>query len=526
MALVFPSSVAVQVELSGAGGGWTVLNDVVWTPGIEVDYGIHGTNPSDKVASTGVMRFQLRNGPSNSSGTQGYYSPDHGSALSGWTVGIGVRLAIGYSGTTYYKFRGTIEAIEPSAGQYRLTRVLVTCVDWMDDASKMLISGVKVQPDRRTDQLLTSLITGAGYDGNDWNPVPFQPAATSYSTGEETLSYAFDNTEDENTTVMSELQKIANAEWGYIYVKGDTTQGGTLVFESRLERGETTSSALTLDDNDMGELTVRYSRDDVINQAKVTVHPRRIDTDLVVLFGLQTAPEIKKLETFDITANYRDPDQKAVRVGGTNMATPVASTDYTFNSASDGSGTDLTANLDVTVEFGSNAATVQIINGGVIGYLTKFELRGWGMYAYEPVVCVAADSTSQDTYGQKTIRLDVAYQESFGFGQSVAGYIVGQNKDPFARADGVKFTANYSSTLMTHALAREPGDRVSVTETLTGLSSVAHFINAVHLQIDGDYRLRCDWLLQPARSDEFWLLNVAGRTELSTTTRLAWGTTS
>ena len=139
MALVYPSAVTVEVELSGEGNGWTTLADVAARPGIQIAYGIQGNGPNDRVAGTGTMTFQLKNGLSNSVSTVGFYSPAHTSSLSGWDVGIGARLGITYSGTTYYKFRGLVEAILPSAGQFRQARVMVTCVDWMDESAKAFL---------------------------------------------------------------------------------------------------------------------------------------------------------------------------------------------------------------------------------------------------------------------------------------------------------------------------------------------------------------------------------------------------
>ena len=347
MALVYPTSVTVEIELSGVGGGWTTLSDVAAQPGIRASYGIQGNTPRDRVASTGTMSFQLRNGPNNSAATLGYYSPDHASKLSGWQIGIGVRLVIVYGGTSYYKWRGVIESIDPIPGQYREKRVLVTCVDWMDDAAKAMIRNIPTQTAQRTDQLLTTLVGGTGVSG-EWEGVPLQPGATSYSTGQETLEYAFDGSEDESTPVLTEIQKIANSEFGYVFIKGDTTQGSTLTFQNRVDRGAVASNAASLTDADMLQMVVHSSRDDVLNDVKVEVHPRRIDAAATsVLFTLEHTPEIKPGEEFKISAGYRDPDQKAERVGGTEMVTPVASTDYKFFAAEDGTGTDLVATVSV-----------------------------------------------------------------------------------------------------------------------------------------------------------------------------------
>lgn len=477
MALVYPTSVSVQVELAGVGGGWTTLADVLAQPGIRIGYGIQGTTPRDRVASTGTMVFHLRNGQSNSVATLGYYSPDHASKLTGWGVGIGIRLAIVYSGTTYYKWRGTIESIIPIPGQYRERRVMVTAVDWMDDAAKAMIRNIPTQTDQRTDQLLTTLVEGTGTAG-EWEGVPRQPGATSFSTGNETLEYAFDGAEDETTPVLTEIQKIANSEAGYVFVKGDTTQGGTLVFQNRTDRGEQTTNAVSLDDDDLREMDPVSDRSHIINDVKVTAHPRKVDGSAVILFNLEYTPLIQPGRELKLTAGYRDPDQKATRVGGTSMVTPVATTDYIFNAAEDGSGTDLTTSLTVSVVFGATSADCTIKNTGTAaGYLTLFKIRGVGIYAYETVTSHWDDGYSRYLYGQNTFSLDMAYQSNPLLTESAASWVLYQNKDPFTRLNSVAFTANASDSLMTQALAREIGNRVGITETLTGVTAAAQNVS-------------------------------------------------
>lgn len=470
MALAYPTSVTVEVELSGEGGGWTTLSDIAGRPGIKGTYGIQGNTPRDRVATTGTLSFELRNGPGNSAGTLGYYSPDHASKLTGWGVGIGVRLAIVYGGTTYYKWRGTVEDIVPVPGQYRETRVLVTCVDWMDDAAKAMIRNIPTQTDQRTDELLTILVEGTGTLG-EWGGVSRQPGATSFSTGKETLEYAFDGAEDETTPVLTEIQKVASSEFGRVFVKGDTTQGGTLTFENRTDRGEKSTNSVALDDDDLREMIARGSRDDALNDITVQVHPRRIDAAATsVLFNLEYVPKIVPGEELEINVIYRDPDQRAVRVGGTAMVEPAPSTDYTFNTEADGSGSDRTAYVSVDVA----VRTVTIKNFGKdTGHLTKFQIRGKGIYAYETVSSEARDGLSQYRYGLKTFFLDMAYQSSPTIARSASSYLLHQNKNPYTRIDSVAFTANASSALMTQALAREVGDRIGITETLTGATASA-----------------------------------------------------
>ncbi len=472
-----PTSVDVEIELSGDGSGWTTLTDVHRGPGIKISYGIRGNTPRDRVASTGTMSFQVNNSPSNSAATTGLYSPDHASKLAGWGVGIGVRLKIVFGGTTYYKWRGFIDTLDPIPGSEREKRVLVTCVDWMDEAAKSMIRNIPLQLDQLSSQVFVTLVEGTGTFG-EWAGVPRQPAATSVATGQDTFPHVFDRALEENTSVLTELQRLANSELAYIYLKGDTTQGGTLVFENRLTRGEITTNATTLGDSDMTALSATRSREHILNDVRVKTHPRRVDAAATsVLYTLQHTPSIKTGEDYTFTALYRDPSQQATRVGGLDMVAPVSGTDYTFNSASDGTGTNLVSQLTVTVlplpAGGANSAEVSVKNSpsGDDGFLTLFRLLGKGVYSYEETVARAADEGSQFEFGLNTFALDMSHQGKPEVAQGAANFILQRNSESFTRLDSVSFLPNHSSALMTQALLREVGDKIGVTETITGLTS-------------------------------------------------------
>ena len=79
------AAVKVEMKLAGVDGVYTdvsadVLSDLTAT------YGISGGGPTDRVASTGSMQFQLNNSASNSAGLVGYYSLGHANARSGFDL--------------------------------------------------------------------------------------------------------------------------------------------------------------------------------------------------------------------------------------------------------------------------------------------------------------------------------------------------------------------------------------------------------------------------------------------------------
>ena len=185
MATIEPT-VAVEVELAGAGAGWTAISsDVLRADGIDITHGIAGSGPGDLVAGTGIASFTLRNDAGNSGGLLGYYSLFHANTRAGWGLGIGcrIRLTDVNTATTYTRFVGRLDAIDVIPGTYGPRRVLVTAVDWMDEAARWTLTpAIGEQVGKSGDQILTAILA----------QMPTQPTATSFDVGAEAYPYALD----------------------------------------------------------------------------------------------------------------------------------------------------------------------------------------------------------------------------------------------------------------------------------------------------------------------------------------------
>ena len=498
-------------ESTYLGSAWTSITDVIISDSLDLTYGINGSGPEDRVASTGTMTFALDNSESNSAGLLGYYSPNSGNKRSGFELGIGVRLAITYDGTTYYKWRGFLASIEPLGGVKRERVTECVAVDYMDDAASSLLNQVALQIDKRSDEVFTAVYNNLARPAPD----------ISVGTGESSFAYALDNIEDESTTVLEAFQTIAQSEVGFIYVKGDTAQGATLVFENRNARQIATSSATIT--NDMIEMTANRSMKELLNRINITTFPREVDAAATtVLYSLSNAnTTVAAAATLTIDAAYTDPNQKAARVGGTAMVTPVATTDFTMNTLADGSGTNLTASFTVTPVFGGNSAQLTIVNtSSSDGFITFLRLRGKGIYTYDATISTSEDTDSQILYGTNTLSYEMTYEDTLTVGQSAADYFLSVYKNPLTYLRDITIDANGSSTLMGYALAREISDRITVTETVTGLSA-DYYINGINLNITAHNQITAMWTLSPSVGS-IWLIGTVGSSEIGSTTVLGF----
>jgi hypothetical protein len=502
-----------------------ITADVDNTAPIQVNYGIAGNGPLDRIARTGTMTFSLNNAANNSGGVLGYYSPGHANVRSGWDLGLLVKLKLTYDSVTYYKFSGNLVSILPDAGLYRRRSVMCTVVDWIDEAARAKVKDVTIQTDKRADELIDSLVT---------NSVSKQPLATSYDTGQSTFEYAFDNLLDAQTTVLRALADCVISELGYLYVKGDTTQGGTLKFENRHARPKYGAADATFDNSMMG-LKVDRVRSDVINRVYVVVHPRTADASVSVLYELTTTasvPSVSTGQTIQLIAPFKEASIRGYRIAGSSVIAPVSGTDWIANSAVDGTGTNITSDVTVTHSTTSaNSVTFNIQNNAAVtAYLTTLQVRGNSLKDVTETVFSSTSDGSQVTYGENDARISMRYESNTGtFATEIASWILNTTKDARYVISEFTLASNSSDALMTQSLVREPGDKIALAESVTGLVTsggsgvqIGYFINGVNMTIRPGGILKTSWILAPAEQQSVWVLNQVGASNLGVTTNLGF----
>jgi hypothetical protein len=472
------------------GGAWVDLTYDTRSPvPVMVSYGIKGYSVKERVASTGTLTFALDNSIQNSSGLLGHYSPDHTNARSGFDLGVAVRINIVDNSGANFKMRGKIIGIEPVAGLYREKYTLVTVADWMEDAATHALDGIAVQTDQRGDEVVSTVV------GN----MPTAPQSTNYGTGIETLAYSLQSEDDGKTKPLSVFQKITQSDMSYIYRKGNTTNGETLVYETRRQRENNLTPVATLDDT-MVELSAVRNLDTLYKQVNVVNRPVEIDDyATTVLATLQKELEIPPGQTRTFILRYRDSTERAQRVSGTDIVNPlIADTDYKFSSLPDSELGDMNADLDITVAPGGNTIEITAINNSArrSGYLNPCQVRGRGIYQYDDVTSTAVPAT---VVGSQVLQFAQPYLDNPVSGERFARWIATHWGAATTQIATCEFVANSSAALMTAAATVEIGDCVSITETVTGIDKKFH-VMGIELTLDYGKLLYCSWILQ--RTDE------------------------
>jgi hypothetical protein len=325
-------------------------------------------------------------------------------------------------------------------------------------------------------------------------------------------------------TVISALRGIENTEFAYVGESKD----GKLIFEDRhhrLKDPHLTSQATFTDDTD---LTLRYQKikqqgplKQVFNIIEVDVRLYSVGA-LAVLWELDSneVPAIGPGDTLDFWANFPNPrsDPEAHAVDA--WTTPAATTDYEANSASDGSGTDLTSLIGVAVSKFDTSMKISLTNNASqTAHITKLQARGTPVNASDPITIKAEDSSSQTAHGERVYPSPAKFVPTTNQAQDYCDFLVSIYKDqiPVLRTD---FIANTDDNHLNQARLRDISDRITVQNDWLGIDE-DFFIEAITHRISHaglEHWVRMD--VSPASFwSGYWIL---GTSQLGIDTKLAY----
>lgn len=509
MTYVYPSAQRLLAELNGV---WTDITSY-WIEDLTGNWGIQGNGPLDLLADTGVLRVVLNNMDQR-------FDPDSASALAGWKKGIRMKLEIVYDGETYVH-AGTIGDISVPLSDDMVDKAFVEIADWMRYATKQPIVNPGILTNQRGDDVIRTVLS----------LMPIQPAASALDVGVSIFPTTFDTVTSE-TKAYSEFSKVAFSEPGYVYLRKDKAYGETLVFESAHSRhGLRTPDQLALSatdsgyllkedgghllkedggkillnqaeqplfDNNMVDVESDYGKQ-VINYFTVEANPRRKDTSTQVLFKLDTPILIGSGQTVTIKGNYADPTGGLpINANPADMITPTTPTDYKAWTNQDGTGTDFSASLVlVSTPFGTEGFTHQVRNDSIYaGWITKYNVRGLGIYNYNPIEHVEQDADSIADLGYYTETLNQKYQTALDSGRLYAAQVVDAEKKPRTDLEKITFLANESGMLMMAALNFGPGNLIRVIHTRRNVDNFFYIQGVSEFKLTPGGLIMCTWLIK------------------------------
>ena len=492
---------AIEMYLSAA---WTnITRDVVKVDSIRIKNGIMGNSVTDCVGDIGTLSFTLDNSQANSAGLLGYYAPGHANCRTGFGKNTLVRIKFVYGATTKYYKHGRIQVIDPVVGQFGERTTHVQATDFMEILSENKTTRVPIQENKRFDELISTLISNS----------PTAPLSSSYAVDPSSSELAFHLEKDESNTLMNVAQKICQSTMGKLYLRGNATNGETLVYENRYARALSTLVG-TLN-NSMSAMKAPWNSGETYGAVKATVMPFTVDPTQVVLASLESEISVRPGETVSVELRLRDPGGNS-RISGFDFVDPlVADTDYRVSSVSGNEANDMNAAVTITIDAGSNSVQASITNstGVVTAYVNLLQVRGRGVYPYDVI-------DFNFGTGSRVLTYSMPYMSNTSTGRAIGEAVYNRVTREMASIDGVSFYPDANATLMGYFMNLDVGSRVALIETATGVSA-EYFINGYEIEIENGALLKMTWVLVSAEADgELFILDDVVKGVLNNTTYL------
>lgn len=312
----------------------------------DAEWGINGNDINDHIASTGSHNFLLDNHT-----LVGKYVPGHSNCMAGWNKGVKIVVEFEYDGhvnsKNWYLYDWEIVGVLEE-------KVKILCVDWMDKTATHPVINPDLLENATADQALSELL----------DAFASPPASTEFDTGTNIFPTLLD-TVNRFTKAMKTFTDTVLSEFGYLYLRDQEN----LRFENMLSRNGTreltvipvhsdiagvlqdeNSNTITDENNNpiyVGDVEdaefiyadgtiIKYESESgksIINRLSATAHPRRIDTEQVLLFQTQTPLYLSSGETRIFREFFTDPvSQKSI-----NAIPPDEEGDIKFLSHFEGS---------------------------------------------------------------------------------------------------------------------------------------------------------------------------------------------
>lgn len=294
-------------------------------------------------------------------------------------------------------FAGRIESIEPVGGNSN-PAVIITAYDGLKQLQDTEIT-TSLHTAIRTGEAIDEILTTAAQWPSIWGK--------SIESGADVIQYWWEN----GVSAYDAIDKLVQSEFGGYAVLAD----GTFRFKAR---GLSAASVVTLDQSVMlKDIQVPMPYNVVRNVVKILVHPKILQST-AALWTLQDTPFIEGGGSLEVWGDYTYDGRV---VGAVNTIQPVATTDYTMNSADDGTGTSLTANFTVTATYFAETVKNVIANTGTAGgYVTMAKNRGWAVDAPDTSY-VLVDTSGSNL--KRTFIIDTPWMQSVTKAKQAGDYL-------------------------------------------------------------------------------------------------------
>lgn len=488
---------------------------------ISINVGID--RPGEHIGRSATLTATLENSSHK-------FSPQHASALSGFTIGKKLRLQMTYSATTVTLYEGRIDVIDPAPGATSSRECRVVCNGYLTRLQRGEVK-IGAQRDVSTDELATAILgnvaeypamlTGWFLGNSTWSKLGTSTnlSAVSAFASIETCAGSYDFAGDnfaKQASPYGALRDTTESERGWLFEGRD----GKVYLWSRHHLVKDLPNAVdaTLTDSDFSPLKYSFGGT-LVNECDVNYHPRKVAGIGVVLGTVDTPIRVKRTQSSTVTVRF--VDASGAKIDGIDLIAPVAGYDFTANHLLSGRGQDLSKSFAITVKPVGDGAELTFTNkaryDGFV--LAGARIRGTRLQDFGMQKTTYIDSASQTAYGRAYKNISATLIESGQEGDDLARWEVANHSTPTGNLEQIGFYANKSAALMAQARDRNMGDRVALSETQTGVNN-EYFIIGKRIDLTPQNIHYERWILEPKPTQSFWLLGTASFGNLGSTTYL------
>ena len=370
---------------------------------------------------------------------------------------------------------------------------------------------------QRTDQVVDDILDAAGWGSGS--------TFRTLDVGKTTITRYWKS----GTFTVPALLEVESTEGGFIREGKD----GKIIFDNRHHRlsgAALTSQATYSDAAGAARVYSGLTQDDslpsVFNifSTEVQIYTT---ASVAVLWTLSesgaNSPAIPVGEARTYIARYPTRSSANNAVGVDAWTTTAATTDMLANAAADGSSTNLTSSVGISVSKSSETMEISLTNNGTVpAFITKLQARGTGITADDPATIQVEDTTSQSSFGKRTWPSKTPFHPDTGEALDWANFNVNLFKDPSAVLK-LSYWANRDTNSLNEMLDRDLSERVTVVADNNANLSIDNrgfFIEAISHQISANRLHKVTYILSDAAQfSDSWVLNTSA---LGTSTRLAY----
>ena len=531
----YPTTLVLEAYLNSA---WvSIISEQIGD--ISGNDGITATGFMDRFASQGSLATKFNN-------EDGLYTPGGDNALTGWRGSVPVRFSIVYDNEMINIFTGRLE-ITTSPTRPVVTILDIQAFDWMSATSKLRLSKQELLTERTIDDAIRVLLAHFDWQPTNLNlqqgqnifPTIFDdvgkkgtPAGEMsklvnselgylYMRRDETLvleamgsrarllpalSVSETETSDELSEELSfedgvaalfedgvailfndiEDASFANAADNIPMVSELCAEvlfedGVGVLFEDGVQMVFNDVEEALFTDLEFADMDVEDGPN-YFNSANVSAYPRNTDDSPVILYQLGEPLALPAGVPVPLKGTWTNPNGGDT-IGGASTDTPAQNTNYTANSAQDGSGSNLTSQLVVQEWSPYSGGFDAILMSPAGGWLTKWEINGLGIYTNNPVTAELVNEVIVARDGEENQQIDQIYLNDFAFSKgAVSAELLFQRE---RRREGVRISlsANKSPKNMMAFLYLQTGNIIRAVNDRHGID---HFYRIY----DRDYTIR------------------------------------